>query len=57
MSLEETEEEGDTIVEIEGIRFVFDPHVVRHAKGATVDYKKTFFGKGFSISTRYGGDC
>lgn len=57
MSLEETEESGDTVVEVAGIRFVLDPQAFKHAQGATVDYRQSIFGKGFTVRTRYGGNC
>lgn len=57
MSLEETEETGDTVVEAEGIRFILDPQAFKHAQGATVDYNRSIFGKGFTVRARYGGNC
>lgn len=57
MSLEETEEAGDTIHEVAGIRFIFDPQAHKHAQGAIVDYKHSIFGKGFTVQSRYGGNC
>lgn len=57
MSLEETEEEGDTIIEVEGISFIFDPQAQSHANGATVDYRQSIFGKGFTVKSGFGGTC
>lgn len=57
MSLEETEVEGDTVVEVEGIRFVLDPQAYNHVGGATVDYRQSIFGKGFTVKASYGGNC
>jgi Fe-S cluster assembly iron-binding protein IscA len=57
MSLEETEELGDTVVEVEGIRFVLDPQAFKYAEGATVDYRQSIFGKGFTVKTSLGGNC
>lgn len=57
MSLEETEEQDDTIIDVDGIRFVLDPQAFKWAEGATVDYKKSIFGKGFTVKTAHGGNC
>ena len=57
MSLEETEEVGDKLVESSGFKFVMDPQALKYAQGATVDYRTTIFGKGFTIRTNRGGQC
>lgn len=57
MSLEETEELGDTIVEVQEIKFVLDPQALKWAEGATVDYRQSIFGKGFTVKTNHGGNC
>lgn len=57
MSLDEAEELDDTIVEVNGIRFVLDPQAYKHAQGATVDYRQSIFGKGFTVKSSYGGNC
>lgn len=57
MSLEEAEEVGDVVVEVEGINFILDPQTHKHAKGATVDYKRSLLGKGFVVTPAFGGNC
>ncbi|NLJ73373.1 MAG: hypothetical protein GX331_00100 [Firmicutes bacterium] len=57
MSLEETEEMGDTVVESSGFKFLLDPQAMKYAQGAVVDYRKTIFGKGFSIKTNHSSQC
>lgn len=57
MSLEETEDVDDTVVESQGIRFVLDPQASKHANNATVDYSRSILGKGFTVKSRFGGNC
>lgn len=57
MSLEETEEAGDTLIEINGINFVLDPQAHKFAGGANIDYSKSIFGSGFTVKSGRGGDC
>lgn len=56
MALAETKNPNDKVVEAKGIKFVIDPQVERFAKGATVDYKRSIFGRGFVVRTGR-GDC
>ncbi|HHU60678.1 MAG: hypothetical protein QM401_06430 [Bacillota bacterium] len=57
MSLDETKEEDDTLVEVNGINFLLDPQAHKFASGATVDYSKTIFGSGFTVKSARGGNC
>lgn len=57
MSLEETKEIDDIVVEAGEINFVLDPQAHKHAQGVTVDYKQSIFGKGFSIKSSSGENC
>lgn len=57
MALAEAKNPNDIVIETNGIRFVVDPQVEQFARGATVDYKRSIFGRGFVVRTRRGGDC
>ncbi|HHY10718.1 MAG TPA: hypothetical protein GX528_09185 [Firmicutes bacterium] len=54
MSLAEAEDVDDTVVEAAGIKFVLDPLAYKYANGALVDYRSSFFGRGFTIRA---GSC
>lgn len=58
MSLEETKEEHDKLVEVDGFRFVIDPQAQNHLNNITIDYRSSLLGKGFVISNGgSGGGC
>lgn len=50
MSLDETKEDHDSVLAVDDFRFVLDQKVAGQLKNAIVDYKKSFFGEGFSIT-------
>ncbi len=57
MSLEEAKEEHDQLVEIQGFSFVVDPRAQMYLENGTIDYRKSIFGEGFSITSAMGGSC
>ncbi len=57
MSLEETKEEHDAIVETSGFSFLLDPRAQVYLENGTIDYRKSIFGEGFSITSAMGGSC
>jgi iron-sulfur cluster assembly accessory protein len=46
----EDKKEGDTELDMEGLKVVVDSQSVPMLKGAVIDYKEDFTGSGFSIS-------
>ncbi|WP_161798283.1 hypothetical protein [Aneurinibacillus tyrosinisolvens] len=57
MALEESIEETDKQVMIDGIRFVYDPGLSAYMDGLEIDHKKTMFGDRFSISHPGAANC
>ncbi|MBO8127792.1 MAG: hypothetical protein H0Z39_01120 [Peptococcaceae bacterium] len=49
MALEESKREDDTLVEAGDLRFIIDKDAMRYLSGATVDYRESFLGGGFTI--------
>jgi len=54
-------QENDVALTQEGIRFLIDKELFEEVKPITVDYKKSFWGSGFRLSSRLsagaGGGC
>lgn len=49
MSYESTAQEGDAVVETEGVRLFVDPFSSQFLKGARIDYQDTLMGTGFQV--------
>jgi len=49
MAYEDTSREGDTVVEVKGIRFFVDPFSAGYLEGASIDYQDTLLGTGFRV--------
>lgn len=49
MTYERVAREGDTTVEVEGIRLYVDSFSVRYLEGACIDYQDTPMGTGFRV--------
>lgn len=49
MSLEDASMEGDTQIEINGVRVIVDPRSAVYLEGAEVDYVDSMMGPGFKI--------
>lgn len=49
MAYEDTAQEGDTIMEVKGIRLFVDPFSIRYLEGARIDYQDTLTGTGFRV--------
>lgn len=47
---EEKQKEGDTIIELSGVKFYVDSESIQMLRGAKVDYVDAFQGAGFKIS-------
>ncbi|MCL4516420.1 MAG: hypothetical protein M1379_12645 [Firmicutes bacterium] len=47
--MEESAEERDVTSEVDGIKFVMDPMSAHYLEGATIDYRESRFGAGFTI--------
>lgn len=50
MSFETEEDEGDTIIESNGIKFLIDNYSIEHLEGTNVDYVESLMGSGFKIN-------
>ena len=57
MSLEETKEEHDQVLDVGGFSFLIDPRAQKYLDGGTIDYRKSIFGEGFSITSSMGSTC
>ena len=42
-------DDGDQVLELEGVKVIVDPMSLRHLEGAEVDYKEDLMGGGFAI--------
>jgi len=49
LSLEEAENEGDTLVALEGIKFLIPSYQARFFEGVTLDYEKGSFGGEYKL--------
>ncbi|HEY8447437.1 MAG TPA: iron-sulfur cluster insertion protein ErpA [Thermomicrobiales bacterium] len=49
MTIEETAEEDDTIVDIDGVRLLVDSFSAMYLQGAEVDYVNSLMGGGFTV--------
>lgn len=49
MTLEEQHEEGDTVIEQEGVRILIDEFSATYVTGSEVDYSHSLMGGGFAI--------
>jgi iron-sulfur cluster assembly protein len=49
MTIDETAEDGDEIVETDGVRLVIDNFSAMYLKGAEVDYVNSLMGGGFTV--------
>lgn len=49
MALDESVNEGDTVVEVKDLKFVIDKDAARYLQGCVVDYVKSWRGAGFTI--------
>ncbi|MFW5692463.1 MAG: iron-sulfur cluster insertion protein ErpA [Chloroflexota bacterium] len=49
MAFEETPQEYDTVVEMDGVRLVVDPTSLTYLYGSTIDYVDNLMGGGFRI--------
>ncbi|SDC69971.1 MULTISPECIES: hypothetical protein [unclassified Candidatus Frackibacter] len=50
MTLVESKDEDDKVVEVRNLKFVLSEKMEEQLEGATIDYKKSFFGSGFAIT-------
>ncbi|MBM7625084.1 hypothetical protein [Sporohalobacter salinus] len=50
MTLVESKDDEDKLIEIEGFEFLLNPEIIDQLKGAEIDYKSSFFGSGFSVT-------
>ncbi len=60
MGFDDTIREGDHIEEIEGLKLAVDPRSFLYLDGTEIDYRESFFGKGFVFknpNARYGCCC
>lgn len=49
MAFEPTTREGDTVVEVKGVRLFVDPLSAVYLEGASIDYQDTLMGSGFRV--------
>jgi iron-sulfur cluster assembly protein len=49
MAYENTQQEGDTVLEVKGIRLFLDPFSASYLEGARIDYQDTLMGTGFRV--------
>jgi iron-sulfur cluster assembly protein len=49
MSIEETAEEDDHVIEVEGVRLLVDQFSASYLEGAEVDYQNSLMGGGFTV--------
>lgn len=49
MALEEQQEEGDTVIEQEGVRLLVDEFSATYLTGSEIDFSKSLMGGGFSV--------
>ena len=49
MTYEDTSREGDTVVEVKGIRLFVDPFSAGYLEGVCIDYQDTLLGTGFQV--------
>jgi iron-sulfur cluster assembly accessory protein len=49
LAYDDTSREGDTVLEIKGVRLFIDPFSAQHLEGACVDYQDTLMGAGFRV--------
>jgi len=52
MTIDEGAEEGDEVVETEGVRLLIDNFSAMYLKGAEVDYVNSLMGGGFTVCNR-----
>lgn len=58
MALEESIEEHDEKIEVDGIQFVYNSGLAAYMDGLTIDYTKSWMGKGFQVyRDGFGGSC
>lgn len=50
MTFEEKEEEGDNVVETQGVKVLVDEFSAHYLKGIQVDYQESLMGTGFVIN-------
>jgi iron-sulfur cluster assembly accessory protein len=49
MTYEDTSREGDTVVEVKGIRLFIDPFSAGYLEGVCIDFQDTLLGTGFRV--------
>ena len=49
MAYEKSAQEGDTVLEIEGVRLYVDPFSARYLDGSSIDFQDTPTGSGFRV--------
>lgn len=49
MSLEDAPQEGDQVVEIDGVKLIVDDYSWPHIRGSEIDYVNSLMGGGFTI--------
>lgn len=57
MALDESTKEGDSVFTAGEVKFAVDKSTVPYLAGAVLDYTKTWYGSGFTISTNKQGSC
>ncbi|BCJ88288.1 hypothetical protein skT53_32730 [Effusibacillus dendaii] len=58
MAPEESTDEHDQTVEIDGIRFVYNSGLSPYMEGLNINYKSSWLGKGFEINRNdRSGNC
>lgn len=50
MSVEETTEDGDTVVDTKGVRLLIDEFSAMYLEGAEIDYINSLMGGGFTVN-------
>ena len=54
MALDESSDEGDQVLEDQGIKVVVEERLVPYVRGAVIDYRRNIFGQGqFQVITGY----
>jgi iron-sulfur cluster assembly accessory protein len=49
MAFENASREGDTVLEVKGVRLFVDPFSAQYLEGACIDYQDTLTGSGFRV--------
>jgi len=49
MAFENDSREGDTVLEVKGVRLFVDPFSAQYLEGACIDYQDTLAGSGFRV--------